>query len=152
MNSFGTKIKKLRAAKGMKQDDLAKVIGVSKGTVSVWERNARFPEMDTIQRLVNYFEVPLSFLLDDSSGLTIQPQTNILIQNKAGIFASDQSHEDPEIFDISRNFPILHKPSIHQFFHQSVYVSYGLIRYLGKLSLCEMVVGSIRLQYVKLLL
>ena len=75
MNSFGTKIKKLRAARGMKQDDLAKVIGVSKGTVSVWERNARFPEMDTIQRLVNYFEVPLSFLLDDSSGLTIQPQS-----------------------------------------------------------------------------
>lgn len=56
--------------------------------------------MDTIQRLVNYFEVPLSFLLDDSSGLTIQPQTNIIIQNKAGIFASDQSHEDPEIFDM----------------------------------------------------
>ena len=100
MNSFGTKIKKLRAAKGMKQDDLAKVIGVSKGTVPVWERNARFPEMDTIQRLVNYFEVPLSFLLDESSGLTIQPQTNILIQNKASIFASDQNHEDPEVFDI----------------------------------------------------
>ena len=100
MNSFGTKIKKLRAAKGMKQDDLAKVIGVSKGTVSVWERDARFPEIDTIQCLADYFGVPLSFLLDDSSGLAIQPLIISAIDDMPDISSSNRNQVEPEIIDM----------------------------------------------------
>ncbi len=92
MNLFNTKIKKLRTAKEMKRDKLAKVIGVSKETVSVWERNVRFPEMRTIHCLVDYFRVPLSFLLDKSSRSAIQSRVDNIIRNNDSILATNQSH------------------------------------------------------------
>ena len=38
MATFDTRLKRLRQEKGILQDTLAEEIGVTKGTVSVWER------------------------------------------------------------------------------------------------------------------
>jgi hypothetical protein len=56
--------------------------------------------MDTIQRLVDYFEVPLSFLLDDSSGLSIQSQVISAINGRSDISASNRYQEEPEIIEM----------------------------------------------------
>ncbi|MCH5278282.1 MAG: helix-turn-helix transcriptional regulator [Christensenellaceae bacterium] len=69
----------------MKQTDRATAMGVSKGTVSVWERSVRYPEMETIQNLASFFNVPLSTLLD---GITeISGQSHI----------SNNNHSDKDI-------------------------------------------------------
>ena len=65
MSTLGKRIKELRREKGLLQDDLAKEIGVSKGTVSVWERDGRKPEYDTLQQLCEYFQVNLGYLLGE---------------------------------------------------------------------------------------
>ena len=65
MSTLGKRIKELRREKGLLQDDLAKEIGVSKGTVSVWERGGRKPEYDTLQLLCEYFQVNLGYLLGE---------------------------------------------------------------------------------------
>jgi transcriptional regulator with XRE-family HTH domain len=79
MPTLGKRIKELRREKGLLQDDLAREIGVSKGTVSVWERDARKPEYDTLQQLCEYFQVNLGYLLgEDVDRALIQPSDDDL--------------------------------------------------------------------------
>lgn len=66
MATFDTRLKKLRQEKGILQDTLAEDIGVTKGTVSVWERGIRKPDFDTLEKLAGYFDVTLPYLLGDS--------------------------------------------------------------------------------------
>lgn len=74
MSTLGKRIKELRREKGILQDDLARDIGVSKGTVSVWERDARKPEYDTLEQLCEYFQVNLGYLLgEDVDRALVQP-------------------------------------------------------------------------------
>ena len=79
MPTLGKRIKELRREKGLLQDDIAREIGVSKGTVSVWERDARKPEYDTLQQLCEYFQVNLGYLLgEDVDRALIQPSDDDL--------------------------------------------------------------------------
>lgn len=79
MPTLGKRIKELRREKGLLQDDLAREIGVSKGTVSVWERDARKPEYDTLQQLCEHFQVNLGYLLgEDVDRALIQPSDDDL--------------------------------------------------------------------------
>ena len=49
-------VKKLRKQKGMSQSQLAKALGVTKGSVSLWERG-RVPTDEMQQHLCDYFDV-----------------------------------------------------------------------------------------------
>ena len=74
MPTLGKRLKELRREKGILQDDLARDIGVSKGTVSVWERDARKPEYNTLEQLCEYFQVNLGYLLgEDVDRALVQP-------------------------------------------------------------------------------
>ena len=64
MTGFGLKIKQLREEHGMTQTRLAKVLGVTKGTVSVWERGLRMPELETLERVAKRFEISVGYLLE----------------------------------------------------------------------------------------
>lgn len=66
MATFDTRLKKLRQEKGILQDTLAEEIGVTKGTVSVWERGVRKPDFATIEKLAVYFDVTIPYLLGES--------------------------------------------------------------------------------------
>ena len=72
MATFDTRLKKLRQEKGILQDTLAEDIGVTKGTVSVWERGIRKPDFDTLEKLAGYFDVTLPYLLGDSEYINSQ--------------------------------------------------------------------------------
>lgn len=63
MASFGSRLKELRQAKGMNQAELAEIMAVASGTVSVWERDQRKPDFDKIERLCDVFDVTLAYLL-----------------------------------------------------------------------------------------
>lgn len=59
-------MRKLRQENGILQDTLAEEIGVTKGTVSVWERGVRKPDFATLEKLASYFDVTLPYLLGES--------------------------------------------------------------------------------------
>ena len=61
--AFGDTIRSLRRERNMKQDELANALGVSKGTISQWERNLRIPEMSTIDKVSDFFGVSKARLL-----------------------------------------------------------------------------------------
>ena len=51
-------IRRLRAEKGLRQQDLALVVGVSISAISSWERASSTPSIDKIWKLADFFEVP----------------------------------------------------------------------------------------------
>ena len=65
MASFGRRVTELRKEKGLTQAALAEAVGVSKNTVSVWERDVRKPEFDTLTDLCGFFNVNMSYLIGE---------------------------------------------------------------------------------------
>ena len=65
MASFGRRVTELRKEKGLTQAALAEAVGVSKNTVSVWERDVRKPEFDTLTDLCSFFNVNMSYLIGE---------------------------------------------------------------------------------------
>lgn len=65
MSTLGERIKYSREAKGLLQNDLAKLIGVkSSGVISNWENDLNKPDAEKIVRLCNVLDVSASYLLD----------------------------------------------------------------------------------------
>lgn len=60
------KLKELRIARGISQQDLAELVGVSRQTISKWENEIVLPSADNLMRLSQVFQLPLeAFLRDD---------------------------------------------------------------------------------------
>lgn len=63
MMTFGENLQFLRKLRGMTQEDLAEKMDVSRQSVSKWESNAAYPEMDAILRLCDLFRCDMDTLL-----------------------------------------------------------------------------------------
>ena len=57
------RIKQLRQEKGLKQDELAKEFGIAQQTISNYEKGIREPDIATLKKLADFFDVSLDFLL-----------------------------------------------------------------------------------------
>lgn len=68
---FGERLKKLRKKNGYTQVSLANELGVSKGTIAMWEVGKRKPDFETLCNLSDFFNVRTDYILgqsdDDSS-------------------------------------------------------------------------------------
>ena len=60
--TFGERLHEIRKQNGITQQELADRIGVTKGTVSTWERNNRRPSFDMMNTLCDLFAVDLGYL------------------------------------------------------------------------------------------
>ena len=83
---FGRRLRELRAAKGLSQNKLAEILGVSASTVALYENNFRMPSYDALIRIADFFGVSTDYLLgndiqhDDSvnlSGLTAEQRNTV---------------------------------------------------------------------------
>lgn len=63
---FKDNLKSLRLNKRMTQDELGKIIHVSGKTIGAWERGTRQPNIETINKLSDFFNVSTDELLDNS--------------------------------------------------------------------------------------
>ena len=61
--TFGENLQFLRKRRGMTQEELAEQMGVSRQSVSKWESNSAYPEMDAILRLCDLFHCDMDTLL-----------------------------------------------------------------------------------------
>lgn len=67
MDTFGDRIKELRAEKGLTQKELAKQLSITIPTLSHWECNYQEPSCKDIIRLCNFFGVSSDYLIGYSS-------------------------------------------------------------------------------------
>ena len=58
-NKFKDNLKTLRQEKNLGQVELAKIIGVSKGIISLWENGLREPNLYSLIALAKFFNVSI---------------------------------------------------------------------------------------------
>lgn len=63
MNRFAKILKKLRKEKNMRQEDLANELGYARTTIANYEQATRFPPINTLFEIADYFNVSLDYLL-----------------------------------------------------------------------------------------
>ena len=67
---FAQRLKQLRAENHMTQVQLAEKLGVSKGTVAMWETDKRSPSFEMLAEMTNLFDRRMDYILgysDDAS-------------------------------------------------------------------------------------
>lgn len=63
MENLGEKIKEARLEKGLTQPQLAKILGVSNGIISIWENNVNEPKATFLKKLAIALDVTSDYLL-----------------------------------------------------------------------------------------
>lgn len=74
---LAVRLKQLRLDKQLRQEQVARLVGVSKGAISAYETDIRQPSYEVLIRLANLYRVSVDYLLGrtddrtlDISGLT----------------------------------------------------------------------------------
>lgn len=62
--SFGEKLFQLRTERGILQKELAEYLSVSVGTISNYENSVHSPDLETLCKFAEYFQVSTDFLLE----------------------------------------------------------------------------------------
>ncbi len=61
--SFSDNLRNIREKRGLSQAEVADGVGVSQRTVSAWELNERYPTIDRVYDIANFFKIPISALI-----------------------------------------------------------------------------------------
>ena len=86
---LGTKIKELRKSRHLKQDDLAEILGITRGQISNLEHNRRSLNLKQLETLCNYFKVDMEYF-----GVSPTAEETISLLERAKlIFESDIPEE-----------------------------------------------------------
>ena len=64
---FANRLKEIRKEKNMTQVQLAEVLGVSKGTVAMWEIGKRQSNFETLNALSDIFDKKIDYILGYSN-------------------------------------------------------------------------------------
>ena len=64
--SFATRLKALREREGLNQGQLAKELGISRGSISFYENGDRIPDIETFDMICDFFNVSYDYLLGKS--------------------------------------------------------------------------------------
>lgn len=62
--NFGEQLRRLRKDKGLTQDELGEVLGISSSTVSAYETNKVIPNEDIKNKIGDYFQINIDQLLN----------------------------------------------------------------------------------------
>lgn len=86
MDSLGQKIKELRKSRHLKQDDLAEVLGLSRGQISNLEHDRRSLNLKQLQTLCDYFKIDMDYF-----GISPTAEESISLLERAKLlFESDK--------------------------------------------------------------
>ena len=65
MSLFGDRLRECREGRGIKRQELANLLGVSRNTLGIWERGIRLPRsMELVYELAHILDVPVVYFSD----------------------------------------------------------------------------------------
>ena len=70
---FGQRMAAFRAAKGFSQAQLGEALGMDRGLVAYYERAARNPSLEVVQKIADFFGVSVGELLNDTARTARKP-------------------------------------------------------------------------------
>ena len=106
---LGYRLKSLRKQHALSQSDLGKMIGVSKVSISGYEKGIRVPSMEVLNLILNVFNVSADYILgrevnvvcegsEDSSSLMAKSDVDIIREIRSRPVLYNQIAENPKRF------------------------------------------------------
>lgn len=90
---FADRLKEIRTEKGITQVQLAETMGVSKGTVAMWETGKREPNFETLNQLSEIFDKRIDYILGYSNDASSPKMTEEDI-DQLGVWAAEDSFNE----------------------------------------------------------
>lgn len=87
MGNFQNMLKQLRKAKGLTQDELAKILKVSRSAIGMYENGSREPDYETLEIIADFFNVDIDYLLGRTNKTTILPENYLTSKDDRDISA-----------------------------------------------------------------
>ena len=84
---LGKRIKSLRKEKGLTQEELGKMINVTKVSICCYEKETRFPTLETLLALAEVFNVDVNYFFGSDEYLIAEQGENY------GVFAAKEEIE-----------------------------------------------------------
>ncbi len=100
---IGDRIKTERINKGLSQDALGKLLGVSKVSVCGYELGTRTPSLDTLIKIINILNLDPNYLLGRDISVVSDNDEN---------YSVSISKEDIEIIEELKKYPVLYNKII----------------------------------------
>ncbi|MCC3382052.1 helix-turn-helix domain-containing protein [Paenibacillus farraposensis] len=88
--NYGNRIAELREHKGLKQEELAQSLGITRAALSHYEKNRRKPDFEILNKLADIFGVTIDYLV----GRTSHPTTILDSDVKEFVDQLELSDED----------------------------------------------------------
>lgn len=104
----GMTIRVMRKSRGMTQEDLAKAIGQSSSSITMYETGRRSPDFETLEAMADVFNVPLSALLPERRQETEAPEVGPEIRIVSGMMQTLPKEQQEQIVAIVRTFVTNH--------------------------------------------
>lgn len=102
MKPYSNRIRELRQAKSLNQEQLAEKIGLTKQAISQYERGDRKPSMDVLEALCDFFNVSSDYLLgkDDVTLRFVNGDDLLKLEDKSGYYVDAETAKiAQEIFE-----------------------------------------------------
>lgn len=72
----GERLRELRRSRGITQEKLGEIIGVTKASICCYEKGTRTPTLENLLDLVVYFGVSADYLIGSEVFVTLKDKTN----------------------------------------------------------------------------
>ena len=80
-NVFASNLKRYMEVKGKSRNDISEALGISYFTVSDWVNGKKYPRMDKVEMLANYFGIQKSDLIEKKVE-KISPEERVLTEGE----------------------------------------------------------------------
>ena len=97
---LGYRLRELRKDNNMSQEDLGKLLGVTKVSVSGYENGTRIPSMEILITILNVFKISADYLLGRELDVVCENETNetiLMSKNDIGIISELKLH--PKLYN-----------------------------------------------------
>lgn len=103
----GERLKQLRILKGLNQQELADIVGVSKSSISCYENETRSPKSETIIDFIQLFGVTADYLLGSDNIIKIVDEKDIPFKalTKEEVIFLDELKKNKMIYEILLDDP-----------------------------------------------
>ena len=113
---LGYRIKRLRKEKMLSQDQLGKLLGVSKVSVSGYEKGTRNPSTDILSKMVDIFNVSADYILGREANVVCENGNSFLLSSQ-DIVIINEIRKNSSLYqkileDPKRFFATINKKSI----------------------------------------
>ena len=101
---LGYRLQQLRKSKQMSQQDLGKELGVSKVSISGYEKGSRVPSMEVLIKILKIFDISADYILGRELNVVCEGDTSMQLFSRCDIDIINTIRDNPRLYNkIAKN-------------------------------------------------